>query len=214
MSETETDAAVEPAEPAKPLLRVVKGDPTPEELAALIAVVGFWPERIDVPFERTIEQLLAPLEAGTGLPVMYGYKVVEFAANALLFLPLGLIATLALGARRAWWAVAGGFVLSCLVELGQWLLLPDRTPSARDVLANTCGAAVGHPVPQDLCDVLHPHELCRAGEALVSDFVGGRLEREHVETGDIAHVDHGESDTRDRGNLAGQKAADEFDRRG
>ncbi len=111
--------------------------------AALIAVVGFWPERIDVPFETTIEQLLAPLEAGTGLPVMYGYKVVEFAANALLFLPLGLIATLALGARRAWWAVAGGFVLSCLVELGQWLLLPDRTPSARDVLANTCGAAIG-----------------------------------------------------------------------
>ncbi len=40
MSETETDAAVEPAEPAKPLLRVVKGDPTPEELAALIAVVA------------------------------------------------------------------------------------------------------------------------------------------------------------------------------
>ena len=27
--------------------------------AALIAVVGFWPERIDVPFETTIEQLLA-----------------------------------------------------------------------------------------------------------------------------------------------------------
>lgn len=41
MSETETDAAVEPAEPAaKPLLRVVKGHPTPEELAALIAVVA------------------------------------------------------------------------------------------------------------------------------------------------------------------------------
>jgi hypothetical protein len=41
MSETETDPAVEPAEPAaKPLLRVVKGDPTPEELAALIAVVA------------------------------------------------------------------------------------------------------------------------------------------------------------------------------
>lgn len=32
---------VEPtAEPAAPLLRVVKGDPTPEELAALVAVVA------------------------------------------------------------------------------------------------------------------------------------------------------------------------------
>ena len=38
MSEANED--VEPTAPAKPLLRVVKGDPTPEELAALIAVVA------------------------------------------------------------------------------------------------------------------------------------------------------------------------------
>jgi hypothetical protein len=30
----------ETAEPARPLLRVVRGDPTPEELAALIAVLS------------------------------------------------------------------------------------------------------------------------------------------------------------------------------
>ena len=42
MSENETDTVADaPAEPAsKPLLRVVKGDPTAEELAALIAVVA------------------------------------------------------------------------------------------------------------------------------------------------------------------------------
>jgi Acyl-CoA carboxylase epsilon subunit len=28
------------AEPARPVLRIVRGDPTPEELAALLAVVG------------------------------------------------------------------------------------------------------------------------------------------------------------------------------
>ncbi|MPZ96032.1 MAG: acyl-CoA carboxylase subunit epsilon [Propionibacteriales bacterium] len=33
----------EPAPPAQPLLRVVKGDPTPEELAALVAVVSTRP---------------------------------------------------------------------------------------------------------------------------------------------------------------------------
>ncbi len=34
------DEAVETQEPGTPLLRVVKGDPTPEELAALVAVVA------------------------------------------------------------------------------------------------------------------------------------------------------------------------------
>jgi hypothetical protein len=39
--ETDTAVVEEPATPAsKPLLRVVKGNPTPEELAALIAVVA------------------------------------------------------------------------------------------------------------------------------------------------------------------------------
>ena len=34
------DEAVETQEPVTPLLRVVKGDPTPEELAAVVAVVA------------------------------------------------------------------------------------------------------------------------------------------------------------------------------
>ncbi|HWG93651.1 MAG TPA: acyl-CoA carboxylase subunit epsilon [Mycobacteriales bacterium] len=37
MSGAQTDAAA--AEPARPLLRVVRGNPSPEELAALLAVV-------------------------------------------------------------------------------------------------------------------------------------------------------------------------------
>jgi hypothetical protein len=36
----EESELAEPVEPAKPLLRVVKGDLTPEELAALVAVVA------------------------------------------------------------------------------------------------------------------------------------------------------------------------------
>jgi hypothetical protein len=35
-----------------PLLRVVKGDPTPEELAALVAVVGARPGASDAPAPR------------------------------------------------------------------------------------------------------------------------------------------------------------------
>jgi hypothetical protein len=42
VSENETDSVAEEAaeQPSKPLLRVVKGNPTAEELAALVAVVA------------------------------------------------------------------------------------------------------------------------------------------------------------------------------
>lgn len=40
MSDVNEDSAVEVTEPSKPLLRVVKGDLTAEELAALVAVVA------------------------------------------------------------------------------------------------------------------------------------------------------------------------------
>jgi len=36
----EAPPPVQPVEPVEPLLRVVTGDPTPEELAALVAVVA------------------------------------------------------------------------------------------------------------------------------------------------------------------------------
>ena len=36
----EPSSAVEPVETAPPLLRIVKGDPQPEEVAALVAVVS------------------------------------------------------------------------------------------------------------------------------------------------------------------------------
>jgi hypothetical protein len=37
---SESNDAVEPAEPTKPVLRVVRGELTPEELAALVAVIA------------------------------------------------------------------------------------------------------------------------------------------------------------------------------
>lgn len=65
---------------------------------------------------------------------------VEFAANVALFAPLGILVTLAL--RRAWTGIAAAVVLSAGAELVQ-LLLPGRTASARDVVANVLGAAFG-----------------------------------------------------------------------
>ena len=58
--------------PARPLLRVVKGDPTPEELAALVAVLasrgGGEPaaEPVRSPWGRPGVGLRRPLPVGTG----------------------------------------------------------------------------------------------------------------------------------------------------
>jgi glycopeptide antibiotics resistance protein len=65
---------------------------------------------------------------------------VEFTANVALFVPFGILVTVAL--RRAWVGVGLAVLLSAGAELGQ-LLLPGRTASPRDVLANVLGATIG-----------------------------------------------------------------------
>jgi len=64
----------------------------------------------------------------------------DVVANALLFLPLGVLLVRAGGRRGA--AVLAGFALSLGIEWAQrWI--PLRNPSWLDVWANTAGAAIG-----------------------------------------------------------------------
>ncbi|MFS0866267.1 VanZ family protein [Microbacterium sp. 179-B 1A2 NHS] len=65
---------------------------------------------------------------------------VEFGGNIVMFVPLGLLLTLAF--RVPWRGVALAVVLSVAAELVQ-LLLPARMPSIRDVIANALGALLG-----------------------------------------------------------------------
>jgi glycopeptide antibiotics resistance protein len=65
---------------------------------------------------------------------------IEAPANVVLFIPLGFLLTLLL--RRAWVGVLLAVMLSVSAELVQ-VLLPDRLPSLRDVVANASGAVIG-----------------------------------------------------------------------
>ncbi|MFB9649855.1 VanZ family protein [Curtobacterium pusillum] len=78
-----------------------------------------------------------------GVPAWFGYGALEFTANVVFFLPLGLLVVLRLGARRWWVGALAGFVVSCAIETGQALFLPTRFASFDDVLANTSGAVIG-----------------------------------------------------------------------
>lgn len=109
--------------------------------AVMLVVVGFLP----VPVDRGVSPFIAEFVLWMQRYVMpwFSYEIVEFTANVLWFVPFGLLGVLALG-RRWWWLVLlGGAAVSTAIEAGQWLLLPDRTPTPVDVVANTVGTAVG-----------------------------------------------------------------------
>ncbi|ANJ26278.1 VanZ family protein [Agromyces aureus] len=114
--------------------------------AAALAVVLFWPAHIDgdggfIRFDPLLRAL-----AAFGIPAWASYAFVEFAFNAVLFVPLGMLLAAASqrsAVRRIAVAVVAGLVVSCLAELVQHVFLPGRTTDLRDVLANTLGAGLG-----------------------------------------------------------------------
>lgn len=70
------------------------------------------------------------------------YNLVEFTANVLMFVPIGLMLVLLLGRRQWWLAVLLGIALTIGIETTQ-LFLRDRVADPRDLLANTMGAVAG-----------------------------------------------------------------------
>jgi len=102
---------------------------------AAVAVVVFAP----VSYSDVIAAFTRWLHDSVGL-ASFRAGWVEFAANVLLFVPLGLLLTVLM--RHHVWGAALALALSITVELVQ-VLIPERSPSLRDVLANGLGAAVG-----------------------------------------------------------------------
>jgi glycopeptide antibiotics resistance protein len=100
--------------------------------AAALALVAFWPVPVDSgagPLLALIAELFPPLT----------YPRVEFTANILLFVPLGVLLTLI--DRRATLPIA--LATTIVIECVQAVALAARTPSLLDVLANLLGAGVG-----------------------------------------------------------------------
>lgn len=71
------------------------------------------------------------------------FSRVEFAANVLMFVPLGLFLVLLFGRGRWWLAVLFGSAVSVAIELSQGAFLPTRVSDLRDVIANSSGALIG-----------------------------------------------------------------------
>ena len=70
------------------------------------------------------------------------YALVEFTANVVLFVPVGVLFVLLVGWRRWWLAALLGVALTASIEFAQ-LFLPDRVTDPRDLASNSIGAGIG-----------------------------------------------------------------------
>jgi glycopeptide antibiotics resistance protein len=107
-----------------------------------VLLVGYLPTRVDGGVEPAVRRVLAWLQ-GLGAPEWVNYDFADFVANIAFFVPIGLVAALLLPWRMWGLAIPLGAALSGLLELGQYLFLPERYASLTDVAANTLGAVIG-----------------------------------------------------------------------
>ncbi|MHA7191231.1 VanZ family protein [Arthrobacter sp. MDT2-16] len=107
-----------------------------------VVLIVLWPTPVDRGGADILRRALNFLHE-RGLPTFVTYGVLEFAANILMFVPLGLFWFLLTPPRLRWWAPAVGFALSTLIEATQFLLIPQRFATPYDVVANTLGTLVG-----------------------------------------------------------------------
>lgn len=100
-----------------------------------LTAIAFWP---------------VPVDSGAGLLLraisrvfpFLTYNVIEFGANILLFVPLGLLIALLLP-RRRYLVVPIALIATVSIEGLQGVFLGARTSSVLDVVANTTGACIG-----------------------------------------------------------------------
>ncbi|WP_104138128.1 MULTISPECIES: VanZ family protein [unclassified Cryobacterium] len=123
------------------LLRRAAGGMALAYLAAL-TLIAFWPTPVDRGLHGSFSSVVLWLHAH-GVPAWFDYESIEFSANIALFIPVGLLVVLLTGTRRWWIGTLIGTLLSCTIELGQLVFLPERFATVNDVIANSLGALLG-----------------------------------------------------------------------
>jgi len=96
----------------------------------------------------------------------------EFAANIVMFLPLGFLFVLLLGPRYWAWALAAAVLLTLGIE-GVQGVIPGRVQDPRDLVANGAGALVG--VALGHLVVRSRHRMVRAAFVAASLVVAAAL---------------------------------------
>lgn len=109
---------------------------------AVVLLATLSPTPIDQGYESAVERVLAVLHRN-GVPGWFGYRWFEFAANILMFVPVGFFLSLVFPTRFLWLALPLIPALSGSLEFTQYLVLPARFATVNDVIANSLGGWLG-----------------------------------------------------------------------
>lgn len=101
----------------------------------MLALIAFWPTPVDRGASTFLEAISRAIPWLT-------YDLIETTANVALFVPFGVLLALVLPLHRGL-VVPIAIATTLVIESGQALLLSERTPSMRDIVANVLGAAIG-----------------------------------------------------------------------
>jgi VanZ family protein len=134
--------------------------------AMLLALIAFWPTPVDRPVEGTIRQVVEWFQAHDLQFLTYSF--IEPLANVALFVPVGLLLVLLLGASRWWVSIFVGAGMSIVIELGQYYFLSARFATVNDVLANTAGTIAGTALGLIVLAVVRLSDEKRRREALAN----------------------------------------------
>ncbi|CCQ45010.1 vanZ family protein [Pseudarthrobacter siccitolerans] len=107
-----------------------------------LALIAFWPSPVDHAVQGQLATILQFLHRH-GIPSWFNYNFFEAAANVAVFVPPGMVSSLAYPEQRWWQIGIWGLLTSCCMELGQLLFLQNRFASPIDLVTNASGAAVG-----------------------------------------------------------------------
>ncbi|MFJ6355790.1 hypothetical protein [Pseudarthrobacter oxydans] len=78
-----------------------------------LALIAFWPSPVDQPVQGHLAAVLNFLHRH-GIPAWVNYKFVEASANVALFVPVGVLSSLAFP-NWPWWKIGGfGFLIEYL----------------------------------------------------------------------------------------------------
>lgn len=100
----------------------------------VLTLIAVWPVPVDSGAGGLLRGITRVFPIAT-------YARIEFGANILLFVPLGIL--LALILRQRYLILPIALVSTVAIESFQALMLDKRTPSVMDIIANLTGAALG-----------------------------------------------------------------------
>ena len=111
--------------------------------AALAVFLLLVPRPIDSGITPWLRGLIATVQREGRLPGWFDYEFVEYASHSVLFIPIGILAVVAVGRRLAWLAVLVVLLLGAAVEYAPLLVQRDHVTSDVDLLLNELGVLVG-----------------------------------------------------------------------